>query len=161
MENIKLDRAIFAAGCFWGVEETFRVLPGVVETSVGYTQGTLDNPDYRAVCSGKTGHAEAVEIVFDPTKIDYSTLLQVFWENHNPTTLNQQGPDFGTQYRSGIYFQDEAQKIAAEISKKNLEASGKFKRPIVTEIMPATTYYPAEEYHQKYLAKRGQSNCHI
>jgi len=153
--------AIFAAGCFWGVEETFRQLPGVISTEVGYTGGALENPTYEIVCSDTTGHAEAVKVEYDPSKISYEDLLNVFWENHNPTTPNQQGPDFGSQYRSVIFFQDEEQQKLAKQSLEDLEKSGKWKRPIVTQIIPATTFYSAEDYHQKYLMKRGLDNCHI
>ena len=154
-------KAIFAAGCFWGVEATFRQIKGVISTSVGYTGGKLENPTYEQVCTDKTGHAEAVEIIYDPQKVSYETLLDVFWENHNPTTLNRQGPDIGTQYRSAIFFQDEAQKKAAELSKEKLEKSGQYKSPIVTQIIPAAPYYRAEDYHQQYLEKRGLSHCHL
>ncbi len=155
------EKATFAAGCFWGVEETFRRLPGVLSTQVGYTAGTSANPDYRAVCNGDTGHAEAVEVEFDPAFVSYDTLLDVFWENHDPTTLNRQGPDVGAQYRSGIYYQEEAQRAAAQASKERRQASGKYRRPIVTEISPASVFYRAEEYHQRYLAKRGMPGCHL
>lgn len=153
--------AVFAAGCFWGVEDIFMQLPGVESTRVGYTGGQMENPTYEMVCSDTTGHAEAVEITYDPEKISYEELLKVFWENHNPTTPNQQGPDVGSQYRSAIFYHDESQKAAAEKSLKEVEDSGKWKRPVVTQIVPATTFYPAEAYHQKYLLKNGMSNCHL
>lgn len=153
--------ATFAAGCFWGVEETFRRTPGVLSTAVGYTGGGMADPDYRAVCTGATGHAEAVEVRYDPAKVSYSDLLEIFWENHDPTTLNQQGPDVGTQYRSAVYFHDQAQKAEAEASKARRQASGKHRRPIVTEVTPASVFYRAEEYHQRYLAKRGLPGCHL
>lgn len=157
----KLETATFGAGCFWGVEETFRGTPGVVATAVGYEGGTLDNPTYRDVCTDRTGHAEVVQVQYDPAKVTYETLLDVFWNNHNPTTLNRQGPDVGTQYRSVIFYATPEQEAAAQASKAGLEHSGRFKRPIVTEIVPAATFNRAEEYHQQYLAKRGLSNCHI
>ena len=158
----KTQTATFGAGCFWGVEETFRRLPGVIGTSAGYTGGKTKDPAYKDVCTGGTGHAEAVQVVFDPEKISYGELLNVFWENHNPTTPNQQGPDAGNQYRSVIFFHTPAQKRLAEDSKANLEKSGKWNwRKIVTEIVPAQEFYMAEEYHQKYLGKRGLGNCHI
>lgn len=153
--------ATFAAGCFWGVEDIFMQLPGVISTRVGYTGGEMENPTYEMVCSDTTGHAEAVEITYDPEKINYEDLLKVFWENHNPTTPNQQGPDFGSQYRSVIFFSDDEQKAMAEHSMKEVDVSGKWKKPVVTQIVPAVMFYPAEAYHQKYLAKNGLSNCHI
>jgi peptide-methionine (S)-S-oxide reductase len=156
-----LEKATFGAGCFWGVEELFRVLPGVTSTRVGYVGGHSARPTYEQVCSGETGHAEAVEITYDSKKISYETLLDVFWKNHNPITINQQGPDVGTQYRSVIFFHTPQQKEMAERSKKQLEESGQFKKPIVTEILPESTFYEAEEYHQKYLAKQEKSSCHI
>ncbi|NUN93812.1 MAG: peptide-methionine (S)-S-oxide reductase MsrA [Verrucomicrobiae bacterium] len=151
--------AIFAAGCFWGVEADFRALPGVVRTTVGYTGGTVPNPTYAQVCTGRTGHAEAVRVEFDPAKISYAQLLDAFWKGHDPTTLNRQGPDHGTQYRSAIFFLDAAQQTAAERSKQKLETARVFPRPIVTEIVAAGPFYPAEEYHQQYLEKRGQARC--
>lgn len=157
----KVEKATFAAGCFWGVEETFRQLEGVIDTKVGYTGGHTENPTYKEVCTDKTGHAEAVEIDYDPGKINYKQLLDIFWANHDPTQLNRQGPDFGTQYRSAIFYHTPQQKQAAEESKQNLENSKKYSRPIATQIVPATTFYPAEEYHQKYLLKRGLPNCHL
>ena len=155
------EKATFAAGCFWGVEATFRALDGVKETAVGYTGGETENPTYKDVCGDDTGHAEAVEVEYDPAKIAYADLLKVFWENHDPTTLNRQGPDVGTQYRSAIFFHSEAQKTEAEASRDALAASGKFKKPIVTQIVPAVTFFKAEEYHQRYLEKRGLAHCHI
>ncbi len=156
-----LEKATFGAGCFWGVEATFRQTPGVVETAVGYEGGTLETPTYKDVCTDETGHAEVVEVTFDPAQVSYDTLLNVFWENHNPTTLNSQGPDFGSQYRSAIFFHSPEQQAAAQASKEALGRSGRFKRPIVTEIVPAQTFYRAEEYHQQYLEKRGLASCHI
>jgi peptide-methionine (S)-S-oxide reductase len=155
------ERATFAAGCFWGVEAAFRQVKGVISTSVGYSGGTLEGPTYYQVCSGRTGHAESVEVVYDPSRVSYERLLEVFWENHNPTTLNRQGWDIGTQYRSAIFYHSPEQRDAALVSKARLEASGKYRKPIVTEITPASTYYPAEEYHQQYLEKRGLASCHI
>ncbi|MFI5271509.1 MAG: peptide-methionine (S)-S-oxide reductase MsrA [Ktedonobacterales bacterium] len=153
--------ATFGAGCFWGVEETFRQTPGVVATTAGYEGGTLENPTYRDVCTDRTGHAEVVQVIYDPAEVSYEALLDVFWNNHNPTQLNRQGPDVGTQYRSAIFYHTPEQRAAAEASKVALEQSGRFHRPIVTQVEPATPFYPAEEYHQQYLAKRGLSNCHV
>ncbi len=155
------QKALFAAGCFWGVEAAFRQVPGVLETSVGYSGGRTDSPTYRDVCSGTTGHAEAVEVVYDPERVTYEQLLDVFWENHDPTTLNRQGPDVGSQYRSAVFYLDPEQEAAARASKERLEGSGRFRRPIVTEITPATAYHRAEDYHQQYLEKRGQAHCRI
>jgi peptide-methionine (S)-S-oxide reductase len=154
-------KATFGAGCFWGVEAAYRQIPGVISTSVGYLGGTMKNPTYRDVCTGRTGHAEVVQVTFDPARVSYDDLLTVFWENHDPTTLNRQGPDVGPQYRSAIFYHDEAQKEAAIASKDEREKAGLFRRPIVTEITPATDYYEAEDYHQQYLEKRGLSSCHI
>ncbi|HKY62301.1 MAG TPA: peptide-methionine (S)-S-oxide reductase MsrA [bacterium] len=154
------EKAIFAAGCFWGVEETFRRLPGVIDTAVGYTGGETDNPTYKEVCTDRTGHAEAVQVEYDPEKISYDRLLEVFWANHDPTTKDRQGPDIGSQYRSAIYFFNPEQEKTARASKEALSASGKFRRPIVTEITPAATFFRAEDYHQRYLEKRGLSHCH-
>lgn len=156
-----MAKATFGAGCFWGVEEIFRKIPGVTSTSVGYTGGITENPTYEDVCTDKTGHAEVVDIDFDPNVVSYQNLLKVFFENHNPTTLNQQGPDIGTQYRSAVFYHDEEQKSQAERMKKELDQSGKFRKPIVTEVTAAKKYYPAEQYHQKYLQKRGIDSCHI
>lgn len=156
-----MEKATFAAGCFWGVEQIFREIPGVIDAVSGYTGGEKDNPTYQEVCTDETGHAEAVEVIYDPEKVSYDTLLKVFWENHNPTQLNRQGPDFGSQYRSAIFYHSDSQKAHAETSKKELDESGKFRNPIVTLIEPAVTFYKAEEYHQRYLEKRGLANCHI
>ena len=156
-----MEKATFAAGCFWGVEATFRSLPGVSATRVGYTGGTLSRPSYKDVCTDHTGHAEAVEVTYDPAKISYEELLQTFWENHDPTTLNRQGPDVGTQYRSAIFYHSPEQESAARASKERLEKSGAFRRPIVTEIVPAVEFWQAEDYHQQYLEKRGLAHCHI
>ena len=153
--------ATFGAGCFWGVEEAFRRTPGVTETAVGYTGGQTENPTYEAVCTDRTGHAEAVQVEFDPSQISYDQLLDLFWQIHDPTTLNRQGPDVGTQYRSVIFYHDEDQKAAATASMERLRASGTFRRPIVTQLVPATTFWRAEEYHQKYAQKHGGAGCHI
>ena len=155
------EKATFGAGCFWGVEETFRNLKGVTSTAVGYAGGTNDNPSYEDVCSDETGHAEVEQLEFDPTQISFGQLLDVFWSTHNPTMMNRQGPDVGTQYRSVIFYHSPEQKAAAEESKARLTGSGKFNRPIVTQIEPAPKFWRAEEYHQQYLAKRGQSHCAI
>lgn len=153
-------KAVFAAGCFWGVEEHFRKLAGVRDTKVGYMGGTLKNPTYKEVCTDKTGHAEVLLVEFNPAEISYEQLLENFWKIHNPTTLNRQGPDSGTQYRSAIFYFDEKQKKAAEEAKDKLQKSGKFKNPVVTEISPAGEFYPAEDYHQRYFQKRGGGTCH-
>ena len=150
--------AIFGAGCFWGIEVAFGKVKGVTSTSVGYTGGATDNPTYEQVCTGKTNHAEVVWVEFDPSSVSYEELLDVFWVCHDPTTLNRQGPDRGTQYRSVIYFADPAQEVAAIKSKE--QNSGRFPNPIVTEITAESKYYIAEDYHQQYLAKRGLENCH-
>ena len=160
-EEAMLEQATFAAGCFWGVELLFRQVKGVVNVTVGYTGGTVANPTYEQVCSHTTGHAEAVLVDFDPSQVSYAQLLQVFWNNHNPTTPNRQGPDVGSQYRSAVFFHAPAQQAAAETMKRQLEQSRRFRAPIVTQIMPATTFYPAEEYHQRYFEKRGGGQCHI
>lgn len=156
-----MERATFAAGCFWGVEAAFRAVPGVSATTVGYSGGTFPNPTYHDVCSGRTGHAEVVQVEYDPARVSYQDLLRVFWENHDPTTLDRQGPDVGTQYRSAVFFHTPEQQAAALASKQELERSGVYRRPIVTEIAPASAFYRAEEYHQQYLEKRGQAVCHI
>jgi peptide-methionine (S)-S-oxide reductase len=156
-----MAKATFGAGCFWGIEETFRRIPGVISTAVGYAGGHVDNPTYQQVCTDRTGHAEVVEVEYDPDQVGYDQLLNVFWQSHDPTTLNRQGPDVGSQYRSAIFYHDEDQRLAAEASKQALDASGKLRRPVVTEISPAPPFYRAEEYHQGYLKKRGQESCHI
>jgi peptide-methionine (S)-S-oxide reductase len=148
------QKAIFAAGCFWGVEAKFREVDGVISTRVGYIGGDFKNPTYRAVCSHKTGHAEAIEIIFNPTLVSYEELLDLFWNIHDPTTLNRQGPDVGSQYRSAIFYIDPEQKEKALNSKANLEAENRFKQPIVTQIVPASEFWEAEEYHQQYVEKR-------
>ena len=150
-----MERATLAAGCFWGVEAAFRSIKGVTATTVGYTGGTLENPTYEDVCTGRTGHAEVVQVVFDPARVSYEQILDMFWDIHDPTQLNRQGPDFGTQYRSAIFFHSPAQEAAARASKKRLGAAGRSRRAIVTEIAPATEFYLAEDYHQRYLEKRG------
>jgi peptide-methionine (S)-S-oxide reductase len=156
-----MDTATFAAGCFWGVEAAFRAVPGVVGTTVGYSGGSFPNPTYHDVCGGRTGHAEAVQVQFDPARVSYPDLLRVFWESHDPTTLNRQGPDVGSQYRSAIFFHTAEQQAAALASKQQLERAGAHSRPIVTEIVPASAFYRAEEYHQQYLEKRGQATCRL
>jgi len=156
-----MAKATFAAGCFWGVEDAFRQMKGVTSTAVGYTGGTTKNPTYKDVCSGRTGHAEAVEVEFDPAQVTYPQLLKVFWESHDPTTMNRQGPDVGTQYRSAIFFHGAEQEAAARASKESLEKEGAFKRPIVTEITAAPEFYRAEDYHQQYFEKQGIKACHI
>ena len=156
-----MEKATFAAGCFWGVEAAFRQTPGVTATRVGYTGGTVPNPTYELVCTDRTGHAEAVEVTYDPERVSYDDLLDVFWSNHNPTTRNRQGFDIGSQYRSAIFFHTPEQEQAARASKERLEADGRWARPIVTEIVPAREFYEAEEYHQRYLEKRGRSTCTV
>jgi peptide-methionine (S)-S-oxide reductase len=157
----KKMKATFGAGCFWGVEAAYRQIPGVLSTAVGYLGGTLENPTYYDVCTRRTGHAEVVQVEYDPSRLTYDDLLTVFWENHDPTTLNRQGPDVGTQYRSAIFYHDDEQKETAIKSKEERDRSGRYRRPIVTEITPATEFYMAEDYHQQYLEKRGLSSCHI
>jgi len=158
---MEMAKATFAAGCFWGVEAEFRGLKGVTSTQVGYTGGHTKNPNYKQVCSDGTGHAEAVEVEYDPAQISYDALLAAFWEIHDPTTMNRQGPDVGSQYRSAIYYHSPEQEAAAKASRDKLAASGKFKRPIVTEIKPAQEFWRAEDYHQQYLEKRGAASCHL
>lgn len=150
-----MAKAMFGAGCFWGVEHTFRQLPGVTQTAVGFAGGTVKNATYREVCSGRTGHAEVVYLEYDPAQVSYEALLNAFWESHDPTQLNRQGPDVGAQYRSAIFYYDEAQRQAAESAKSTLKQSGRFPRPIVTQIAPAGEFYRAEEYHQRYFEKQG------
>jgi peptide-methionine (S)-S-oxide reductase len=156
-----MAKATFGAGCFWGVEAAFRQLKGVTGTAVGYMGGKLAEPTYHDVCTGRTGHAEVVQVDYDPSQVSYDDLLRVFWENHDPTTPNRQGPDVGTQYRSVIFFHTPEQEAAARASKDALAKSGRFKRPVVTEIQPAPDFWKAEEYHQQYLEKRGQAHCHL
>ncbi|MEP6776974.1 MAG: peptide-methionine (S)-S-oxide reductase MsrA [Chthoniobacterales bacterium] len=155
------EKATFGAGCFWGVESTFRNINGVADAAVGYAGGTKENPTYEEVCSAETGHAEVVQVEFDPNIVSYRDLLDVFWANHDPTTSNRQGPDVGTQYRSVVFYHNDEQRVAAEETKEKLNASGKFRRPIVTQIEPAPPFYRAEEYHQRYLEKRGMAHCAI
>lgn len=155
------ETATFAAGCFWGVEETFRRIPGVLDAVSGYTGGRTENPTYEEVCHDATGHAEAVQVTFDPSKVSYEKLLDVFWDNHNPTTPNRQGPDVGSQYRSAVFFHSAEQEAAAKKRKEKLESEKRWPKPIVTEIVPAQTFYLAEEYHQQYLRKRGLDSCHF
>jgi len=157
----KLAKATFGAGCFWGVEATFRKVEGVSNTAVGFLGGTMKNPTYEDVCRGTTGHAEVVEVEYDPSQVTYDQLLDVFWENHDPTTLNRQGPDVGDQYRSAIFFHTPEQEAAAKASMASLQKSSKVRDPIVTEITPVSTFYKAEEYHQQYLEKKGLASCHV
>jgi peptide-methionine (S)-S-oxide reductase len=153
------EKATFAGGCFWGVEAEFRRIEGVTATTVGYTGGSTPNPSYKQVCTGRTGHAEAVQVEFDPSQVSYEDLLDAFWRMHDPTQLNRQGPDVGTQYRSGIFFHGPEQEAAAAASKER--AQGHFRRPIATEITPASEFYPAEEYHQRYFEKKGLASCTV
>jgi len=155
------ETATFGAGCFWGAEAAFRRLPGVVDVAAGYSGGHTPNPTYKDVCAHTTGHAEVVQVTFDPRRISYDQLLDVFWQIHNPTQVNRQGPDVGTQYRSAIFVHSPEQQSIAEKSKAALAASGKFQRPIATEIATAGPFYRAEEYHQKYLEKHGAASCHF
>ncbi len=155
------EQATFGAGCFWGVQAAFDELDGVLETQVGYLGGHLPNPTYEQVCQGDTGHAEVVQVTYDPHRISYQALLDKFWELHDPTQKNRQGPDIGSQYRSVIFTHNETQRTQAEASRSKLQASGRFERPIVTEIVPASTFYPAEDYHQHYLKKKGLGSCHL
>jgi peptide-methionine (S)-S-oxide reductase len=154
-----LRNATFGAGCFWGVEAAFRQIDGVTATEVGYAGGHSENPTYEEVCSHTTGHAEVVQVTYDTEQISYEQLLDVFWAKHDPTQMNRQGWDIGDQYRSVIFFHDEEQREAAERSKAELDASGRYKRPIVTQIEPAPAFYPAEDYHQRYLEKQGRASC--
>ncbi len=153
--------ATFAAGCFWGIESAFRQIPGVTDAAVGYLGGHTENPTYEDVCSKTTGHAEVVQVEFDPERVSYDELLNAFWKMHDPTQVNRQGPDVGDQYRTAIFFHTPEQQAAAEASKRALDASKRFNRPIATEITPASTFYRGEDYHQQYLAKRGMTSCHI
>jgi peptide-methionine (S)-S-oxide reductase len=153
--------ATFAAGCFWGVEVKFRMIPGVEDAIVGYSGGKKENPTYKEVCTDTTGHAEVVQVSFDPKKVSYETLVEAFWHMHDPTQVNRQGPDFGTQYRTAIFFHTPEQEAIAKKSKAALNASRKFGKPIATEITPAGPFWKAEEYHQRYLEKRGAASCHL
>jgi len=159
VQQTTVEKATFAAGCFWGVEADFRKIPGVRRTTAGYIGGTLDNPSYKDVCTDRTGHAEAVQVEYDPAQVSYEQLLDAFWKLHDPTQVNRQGPDFGTQYRTAIFTHDEAQAKAATAAKERAQAG--FSKPIATEIVPAATFWPAEEYHQRYLEKRGLSSCAV
>ncbi len=156
-----MEKATFGAGCFWGVEVRFGQIPGVLETAVGYEGGKLANPTYKDVCTDRTGHAEVVELTFDPSRVSYDTLLEKFFELHDPTQLNRQGPDWGNQYRSAIFFHSPEQESVAKQVIAKLASEKRFRKPIVTEIVPAQTFWRAEEYHQKYLEKRGAVACHI
>ncbi|HEY1965399.1 MAG TPA: peptide-methionine (S)-S-oxide reductase MsrA [Acidobacteriaceae bacterium] len=156
-----MEKATFGAGCFWGVEARFQQVPGVVETAVGYEGGALENPTYKDVCTDRTGHAEVVQVTFDPQKVSYAALLDLFFELHDPTQVNRQGPDWGTQYRTVIFFHSPEQEAAARETIAQLEASHQFAKPIATQVVPAETFWRAEEYHQKYLEKRGAVSCHI
>ena len=155
------ETATFGAGCFWGIEANFRRIPGVVDAAVGYSGGHTANPSYKDVCTDETGHAEVVQVTFDPAKITYDQLLDAFWKMHDPTQVNRQGPDFGSQYRTAIFYHSPEQKAAAEKSKAALQASGNSRRPVATEITEAGPFYRAEEYHQRYLEKRGAASCHF
>lgn len=156
-----IEKATFGAGCFWGVEVKFGQVPGVLEIAVGYEGGELEHPTYKEVCTDRTGHAEVVEMSFDPARVSYEQLLDLFFESHDPTQLNRQGPDFGTQYRSVVFYHSDAQRTAAEKKIEELKVEGRFSKPIVTKVVPAETFWKAEEYHQKYLEKRGMATCHI
>lgn len=156
-----MKKATFGAGCFWGVEAAFRKLKGVTNTAVGYMGGTFENPSYEDVCTGRTGHAEVVQLEYDPSQVCYDELLGVFWSIHDPTTLNRQGPDMGTQYRSVIFYHTPEQEKAARESMEKLTSTGRYEQPVVTEIAPASAFWMAEEYHQQYLEKRGVSSCRI
>ncbi len=161
MPTLNSETATFAAGCFWGIEAAFRKVPGVIDAAVGYMGGTMDSPSYKDVCTDETGHAEVVQVQFDPQRVSFEELLQVFWTVHDPTQVNRQGPDVGRQYRSAIFFHTPQQREQAEASKAALAASGQFRRPVATEITPAGTFWRGEEYHQRYLEKRGMDRCHI
>ncbi len=156
-----MAKATFGAGCFWGVEEVFRTLDGVLETSVGYAGGSVENPTYEQVCTDRTGHAEVVQVTYNPEKVSYSELLDVFFDNHNPTQLNRQGPDVGSQYRSVVFTSDDIERNLVQQKISELQTSNRFNKPIVTTIEPQAPYWPAEDYHQKYLMKRGITSCHI
>ncbi len=156
-----IEKATFGAGCFWGVEARFSEISGVLDTAVGYEGGSLEHPTYKEVCTDRTGHAEVVQMTFDPARVSYEALLDAFFSLHDPTQLNRQGPDWGTQYRSVIFTENEQQAAAARAKIAELSASGSFRNPIATQVAPATTFWKAEEYHQKYLEKRGMVSCHI
>ncbi len=160
--KVKTEKATFGAGCFWGVEAEFSKVPGVISTAVGYCGGKTKSPTYKDVCTDETGHAEVIEIEFDPSKVSFEQLVDIFWELHDPTTLNRQGPDYGTQYRSVIFYHSPEQERIAKASKEKLDKSGVFRSPIVTQIAPAPPFYRAEEYHQKYFEKKGMAeSCHM
>ena len=161
MSAIEREVAIFGAGCFWGVEATFRQMPGVLDTQVGYSGGKKDHPTYKEVCTDTTGHAEVVRVEFDPSIVTYDQVLDVFWANHDPTQLNRQGPDYGSQYRSVVFFTTPEQEAKAKASKERLESSGRYSKRIATEITPAGPFWIAEDYHQQYLEKRGLASCHL
>ena len=156
-----MEKATFAAGCFWGVESAFRTIDGIVDTQVGYIGGETENPTYKEVCTGRTGHAEAIELSFDPEVITYQQLVELFWRVHNPTQMNRQGPDRGTQYRSAIFYHSDEQRQIATRSRDKLDASNAYRKPIATEITPTSTFYRAEEYHQRYFEKTGNPACHF
>lgn len=156
-----MEKAMFGAGCFWGVEAAFRKVKGVTSTAVGYSGGSFPNPTYEDVCTGRTGHAEVVMVEFDPSQVNYENLLGVLWECHDPTTLNRQGPDIGSQYRSAVFFFNSEQETLAKASKEALQKSGRYARDIVTEVTPASEFYVAEDYHQHYLEKRGSASCRL
>lgn len=156
-----MAKATFGAGCFWGVEVTFRNIPGVTNALVGYEGGSFENPTYNDVCRGNTGHAEVVEVEYDPEKVSYETILDTFWTSHDPTQVNRQGPDYGDQYRTVVFYHSPEQKAVAEESRRAMDAAGRFSSPIATSIEPATTFYVAEDYHQEYLVKRGLATCHL
>lgn len=161
LQSGKLKKATFGAGCFWGVEATFRKVKGVVHTAVGFMGGNVENPSYKEVCYNNTGHAEVVQVIYDPEKVSYEELLDIFWKNHDPTQKNRQGPDIGDQYRSVIFYHSPEQEEAARKSKQKQDESDRFKKPIATEISPASEFWRAEEYHQQYLEKRGLATCHM
>lgn len=160
-DDATLQTATFGAGCFWGVEAAFREIDGVVDAAVGYSGGNTEDPTYKDVCRGDTAHAEVVQVRFDPARVTYEQLLELFWSIHNPTTLNRQGPDVGSQYRSAVFTHSADQQASAEASVQEQEANGRYRKPIVTQIAPASTFYAAEEHHQQYLAKRGMPSCHL
>jgi peptide-methionine (S)-S-oxide reductase len=155
------ETATFGAGCFWGVEAKFADIPGVIETAVGYAGGSLDHPTYKEVCTDRTGHAEVVQVVFDPARVSFEALLEEFFRLHDPTQLNRQGPDWGSQYRSVVFYYSQEQMETAQRKIEELKVEGVFPKPIVTQLTPAGSFWRAEEYHQKYLEKRGMTQCHI
>jgi peptide-methionine (S)-S-oxide reductase len=159
--RVAIEKATFGAGCFWGVEARFSEIPGVLDTAVGYEGGSLEHPTYKEVCTDRTGHAEVVQVTFDPSRVSFETLLDAFFSLHDPTQLNRQGPDWGTQYRSVVFAESEEQSTAAKSKIAELSAAGSFRKPIVTQVEPSKTFWKAEEYHQRYLEKRGMVSCHI